>query len=139
MHRDLMTLFGTLRGAPAFTWLRIPVRNGPDFRPALLPHVFFSELFDYRRSLWKGASEDHQEQFVSSSNACNTGPLSETVLICQERAVPRLFRWACMAMQALSRSRTVHSSFLGAHCWVLSLQSGSQERWMLCGRCSVGR
>ena len=47
LHRDLMTLFGTPRGAPAFTWLRIPMRNGPDFHP----RVFFSELFEHRRSL----------------------------------------------------------------------------------------
>ena len=53
LHRDLMTLFGTPRGAPAFTWLRIPMRNGPDFHPVLLPHVFFSELFQHRRSLWE--------------------------------------------------------------------------------------
>ena len=33
LHRDLMTLFGTPRGAPAFTWLRIPMRNGPHFHP----------------------------------------------------------------------------------------------------------
>ena len=53
LRRDLMTLFGTPRGAPAFTWLRIPMRNGPDFHPVLLPHVFLSELFEYRRSLWE--------------------------------------------------------------------------------------
>ena len=49
LHRDLMTLFGTPRGAPAF----IPMRNGPDFHPVLLPHVFFSELFERRSSLWE--------------------------------------------------------------------------------------
>ena len=48
-----MTLFGTSRGATAFTWRRIPMRNGPDFHPVLLPHVFFSELFEHRRSLWE--------------------------------------------------------------------------------------
>ena len=32
LHRDLMTLFGTPRGAPAFTWLRIP-----DAKRARLP------------------------------------------------------------------------------------------------------
>ena len=53
LHRDLMTLCGTPHGAPAFTWLRIPMRNGPDFHPVLLPHVFFSELFDHHRSLWE--------------------------------------------------------------------------------------
>ena len=58
-----MTLFGTPRGAPAFTWLRIPMRNGPDFHPALLRYVFFSELFEHRRSLW----EEHQRTTWSSS------------------------------------------------------------------------
>ena len=53
LHRDLMTLCGTPRGAPAFTWLRIPMRNGPDFHPVLLPYVFFSELFEHRRWLWE--------------------------------------------------------------------------------------
>ena len=29
------------------------MRNGPDFHPVLLLHVFFSELFEHRRSLWE--------------------------------------------------------------------------------------
>ena len=36
LHRYLMALFGTPRGAPAFTWLRIPMRNGPDLRTTSL-------------------------------------------------------------------------------------------------------
>ena len=49
----LMALFGTPRGAPAFTRLRFQVRNEPDSHPVLLPHVFFSELFEHSRSLWE--------------------------------------------------------------------------------------
>ena len=49
LHRDLMS------GAPAFTWLRIPMRNGTDFHPVLLPHVFFSELFEQHWAAVKSA------------------------------------------------------------------------------------
>ena len=121
LHRDLMTLFGTPRGAPALTWLRIPMRSGPDIHPVLLPHVFFSKLFEHHRSLWEesirgppGAAREFRRA-LTTLGRCQ----SETILICQERAGPRLFRWVCLAMQALSQSKTVHSSFLGTHCCVL--------------------
>ena len=95
LHRDLMTLFGTPRGAPAFH-----VATHPDAKCAPLPPSSLAArvLLRTLRALTN---------------------LAETILTCQERAGGRQFRWACMAMQTFSRSRTAHSSFLGTHCWVL--------------------
>ena len=113
LYRGMMTLFGTPLGAPAFSWLR-PVRNGPDFHPVLLPHVFFSELFEHRRSVWKesirgplGAAREFWQR------------LQHWAVVRDRPHLPRA-RWTKtvpmgLHCDAFSRSRTVHLSFLRTH------------------------
>ena len=81
LHRDLMTLFGTPRGAPRFHGATHPAQFS--CRACSCPN---SSSTAFRCG--KIASEDHQEQLVSSGSAHNTVPLSETILI-----LPRA-RWA---------------------------------------------
>ena len=53
IHQGLVRLFGSVRGAPEFTWIPVPTTKGETFVPVLLPHRFFASLYSDRRTLWE--------------------------------------------------------------------------------------
>ena len=45
IQRALFNCFGHLLGVPDFTYVRLPMREGPEFHPVLLPHKCFGYIF----------------------------------------------------------------------------------------------
>jgi hypothetical protein len=53
IHRALLKIFGTPKGAPAFDWINLPGKDGSLIcQPFLMPHKFFSCMYEHRREMF---------------------------------------------------------------------------------------
>ena len=73
IHRSLLKIFGTPKGAPEFDWVNIPGKNGFICQPFLMPHKFFSSLYHHNRDVFYrhlrgpvGSAREYWDQLASS-------------------------------------------------------------------------
>ena len=73
IHRSLLKIFGTPKGAPEFDWVNIPGKNGFICQPFLMPHKFFACLYEHNRDVFYrhlrgpvGSAREYWEHLASS-------------------------------------------------------------------------
>jgi hypothetical protein len=53
IHKALLNIFGTPKGASAFDWINLPGKDGAHIlQPFLMPHKFFSCMYAERRDMF---------------------------------------------------------------------------------------
>ena len=77
LQRDFLNLFGKPKGSPDFFWRRIPTKDGLEFWPFLLPHLWFASLFDNAHSIWESSVEGGEGSALAIWNALASTELTQ--------------------------------------------------------------